>query len=356
MTKPVSPAKGGPAFVKSGNSALSRASRREFQPGDLNFLKKASVAGVPTQVLELLQFGEGERQPWAKPESPLQIDERIETLINRVDRLGYPTSPRITRETTEGKCPYMLVRLWIKLACGHAKLNVEQSRRLSKEREKIDERLKELKKSTEAIAKIAIWDPSEVDIGAFIRDPSLGNDNELKSRSETYIKAHDGLFRALSDLKDLTKTLEARREEIDRRQRPDHFAWRDGFIEHLGVGWDHLTGAPPGQSEHFIGFVGAAFETISGRGEIDWERAIRAVKNEVDARPEDERFDRIRRAAKNRVELPGARPQGRALVEYVSASVGPSVEERLARVTRALDDDALAKRLRAILKGGGPKR
>lgn len=279
-----------------------------FKASDLAFLAGNSgeiAFDLPTSISAALAIDAKAWKPWTEPARPLPVDAVVTRLIDRTDALGRPVSPRISPSTLGRRCPYHLARIYLENSAREANMFAQSPRRIEAERSEIKRRLADVAQARMALEAIAGWDHFAVDIGNILRPVGLGDEKELNARSSAYNNAHDGVEKALftlttSHFATIVHALETRQAEISQRLRAPHLAWRDAFIEHLGLAWHHLTGSNPSFGGIFTEFVAASFQTIGGGRHVEWDRAVRFVLNEVGKRPEGERFDRIAKRVENR--------------------------------------------------------
>ncbi|MEE1612064.1 hypothetical protein [Microvirga sp. CF3016] len=101
-------------------------------------------------------------------------------------------------------------------------------------------------------------------------------------------KAADGL--------DLVHTFALSRKERIAPPNRNGDVWGIAFATHLGYLWHLLTGKEPSSSSTiFIRFVEQAFISLGGERDA-WESQIRTAIENVEARPEWDRFDRLEKA------------------------------------------------------------
>jgi hypothetical protein len=210
-----------------------------------------------------------EWKAWAEPRPSLPIDRSVRTLIER-QRSPMLRSPEALIEYHRlGNCPYAVARSEVSRAALEAVICVDNHQHRRKG-------TAAMMRSVKAIRGL------QSQIAAIVNDLMLiaeTQDYELDRALENIPLAHnaENLAMVWSALADMEKPLA--RSYVQRSQDNANL-WRVCFAGSLFSTWRCLTGREPSTSGEFIGFLDAAWESLSDRElpSITWESAIKTAR------------------------------------------------------------------------------
>jgi len=223
---------------------------------------------VAARLLDANKFTFGRPPPdwslWAEPiaESKLPIDDIITKLChsNREPRLR-------SREDLNAlglACPYYAARWAIALAVENATViasNDDPSRILEawRKAEEAVQKIREGAEALEALLKARLLWPR----WPLLRSPAIN----LVCNTMVELCRRDGIVKRAED--------DARIEQETFKNNQGDI-WKLSFVAELGLAWRALTGTNPARTDPFLGFIAAAYESVTDKSdEISWEGTVR---------------------------------------------------------------------------------